>query len=459
MKPRVLVVDDESNFQLILRELLSRDGFDVDAVGEPLEALKLAAKRPFDAALVDLRLGDFDGVEVMERLHRLDGDLAVVIMTAFATVETAIDSLKRGAADYVMKPFDNRDLLRMLRRAVALTRLSRENARLREAVRVGDEVSDLLGVSSQIEAVRRLAAQVARTDTTVLLTGETGTGKEVVARAIHRASARAEQPFVAVHCAALAETLLESELFGHERGAFTGAVSTKRGRFELAQGGTLFLDEVGEIPEHVQVKLLRAIESRSFERVGGEAAIETDARFIAATNRDLKAAIASGRFREDLYYRLNVVNIELPPLRERRDDVPLLAHYFLRRCAARMARPAARLDPRAAELLAAYRWPGNVRELENVVERALVITSGDEIGPDALPAELRSAHADPTPSLAAFAGKPLHEALDEVERALLMRALEDAGYVQARAAERLGLSKSALHYKLGKHGLLGRSKA
>jgi len=459
VKPRVLVVDDEKNYQLILRELLSRDGFEVDAVGEPLEALKLATKRPFDAALVDLRLGDLDGVEVMERLRRLDGDLSVVIMTAFATVETAVDSLKRGAADYVMKPFDNRDLLRMLRRAVTLTRLSRENARLREAVRAGDEVSDLLGVSPEIDAVRKLAAQVARTDTTVLITGETGTGKEVVARAIHRASARAEQPFVAVHCAALAETLLESELFGHERGAFTGAVSTKRGRFELAQGGTLFLDEVGEIPEHVQVKLLRAIESREFERVGGEVPIETDARFIAATNRDLKAAIASGRFREDLYYRLNVVQIELPALRDRRDDVALLAYHFMRRCAARMERPAARLGARCVELLAAYRWPGNVRELENVIERALVITNGDEIGPEALPAELRAPHAPAEPVLASLAGRPLQDALDEVERSLLLHALEDAGYVQARAAERLGLSKSALHYKLAKHGLLARSKA
>jgi two-component system NtrC family response regulator len=459
VKPRVLVLDDEKNFQLILRELLSRDGFDVDAVGEPLEALKLAAKRPFDAALVDLRLGDLDGAEVMERLHRLDADLAVVIMTAFATVETAIDSLKRGAADYVMKPFDNRDLLRMLHRTVALTRLARENSRLREAARAGDDVSDLLGVSPEIEAVRRLAAQVARTDSTVLITGETGTGKEVVARAIHRASARAEQPFVVVHCAALSETLLESELFGHERGAFTGAVSTKRGRFELAQGGTLFLDEIGEIGEHVQVKLLRAIEGRSFERVGGEVAIETDARFIAATNRDLKAAIAAGRFREDLFYRLNVVNIELPPLRERRQDVALLAPHFLHRCAVRMERHGARLDTRALELLTAYDWPGNVRELENVVERALVITAGNEIGPEALPPDLRAPAPNAPSTLAALVGKPLQEALDEVERALLMRALEDSGYVQARAAEYLGLSKSALHYKLAKHGLTARSKA
>jgi len=459
VKPRVLVVDDERNYHLILRELLTRDGFEVETASEALEALKLASRRPFEAALVDLRLGESDGVEVMERLRRIDADLSVVIMTAYATVETAVDSLKRGAADYVIKPFDNRDLLRMLHRAVSLTRLSRENARLREAARAGDEVPDLLGASPQIEAVRKLAAQVARTDTTVLITGETGTGKEVVARAIHRASPRADQPFVAVHCAALAESLLESELFGHERGAFTGAVSTKRGRFELAQGGTLFLDEVGEIPEHVQVKLLRAIESRSFERVGGEVPIETDARFIAATNRDLKAAIAAGRFREDLYYRLNVVRIELPPLRERRGDVALLAQHFLRRCAARMERAPARLDARAAELLAAYAWPGNVRELENVIERALVITSGDEVGPDALPTELREASAGPARGLAEFEGKPLQEALDDVERALLMRALEDAGYVQARAAERLGLSKSALHYKLAKHGLLGRSKA
>ena len=458
MNPRILIVDDESNYLVILRELLSRDGFSVDALSEPLEALKLAAKRPFDVALVDLRMGDLDGVEVMERLRRLDADLSVVIMTAFATVETAVDSLKRGAADYVMKPFDNQDLLRVLRRAATLTRLSRENARLREAASAGDEVPDLIGASKQMEAVRRLVAQVARTDTTVLITGETGTGKEVVARAIHRASARAEQPFIAVHCAALSESLLESELFGHERGAFTGAVATKRGRFELAQGGTLFLDEVGEIPEHVQVKLLRAIESRSFERVGGEVSLETDARFIAATNRDLESAIKSGRFREDLYYRLNVLRIEIPPLRDRPEDVARLAQHFLRRCAARMQRPGVRLDERASELLCAYRWPGNVRELENVMERALVITPGDVIGAEALPPELRAPRETPA-TLEAFAGKPLQGALEEVERALLLQALEDCGYVQARAAERLGLSKSALHYKLTKYGIHGRSKA
>jgi two-component system NtrC family response regulator len=458
VKPHILVVDDESNYLVILRELLARDGFEVHALREPLEALKLAARRPFDVALVDLRMGELDGVEVMERLRRLDGDLSVVIMTAFATVETAIDSLKRGAADYVMKPFDNHDLLRILRRAAEVTRLSRDNARLREVARVTDDVPDLLGSSAQMEAVKRLVAQVARTDTTVLITGETGTGKEVVARAIHRGSARAEQPFIAVHCAALSESLLESELFGHERGAFTGAISTKRGRFELAQGGTLFLDEVGEIPEHVQVKLLRAIESRRFERVGGEVSIETDARFVAATNRDLEGAIKNGRFREDLYYRLNVLRIAIPPLRERPEDVVRLAHHFLRRCAARMERPGVRLDEHAAELLSAYRWPGNVRELENVIERALVITSGDVIGPDALPPELR-APREQAPSLASYSGKPLQTALEDVERVLLLQALEDCGYVQARAAEKLGLSKSALHYKLTKFGIHGRSKA
>ena len=458
MNPRILVVDDESNYLVILRELLARDGFVVDALNEPLEALKLAAKRPFDAALVDLRMGELDGVEVMERLHRLDPDLSVVIMTAFATVETAIDSMKRGAADYVMKPFENQDLLRILRRAASFTRLSRENARLREVASAVDDVPDLIGASPQMEAVKRLVAQVARTDTTVLITGETGTGKEVVARAIHRASARASQPFIAVHCAALAESLLESELFGHERGAFTGAVAAKRGRFELAQGGTLFLDEIGEIPEHLQVKLLRAIENRAFERVGGEVVIETDARFIAATNRDLEAAIKTGGFREDLYYRLNVLRIAIPPLRDRPEDISRLAQHSLRRCAARMQRPGVRFDEHAVELLVAYRWPGNVRELENVVERALVISSGDVIGADALPPELR-APSEAAPSLASFSGKPLQDALEEVERALLLQALEDSGYVQARAAEKLGLSKSALHYKLTKYGIHGRSKA
>jgi two-component system NtrC family response regulator len=452
VKPRILVLDDEPNYVVILHELLSRDGWEVAAAREPLEALRAAARTSFDAALVDLRLGQLDGVEVLSRLRRLDPDLGVVIMTAYATVETAVQAMKAGAMDYVLKPFDNDALLRALHRSAAMTRLARENARLREVTQVDAGERELLGQSAALADVRRLVAQVARTDTTVLVTGETGTGKEVVARAIHRASARAEQPFVPVHCAALAESVLESELFGHERGAFTGAVARKRGRFELAQGGTLFLDEIGELSEAVQVKLLRAIESRTFERVGGEAAIETDARFVAATHRDLEAAIREGRFREDLYYRLNVVRIHVPPLRERRDDIPLLAQHFLHRHGTRMQRGPVLLSEAAAEALMAYAWPGNVRELENVIERALVLSEGATIGPELLPAEIRAPSAARNP-LAELRGRPLQEALDELERALLLQALEDNGYVQARAAERLGLSKSALHYKLARHGI------
>jgi two-component system NtrC family response regulator len=452
VKPRVLAIDDEANYLVILRELLERAGYAADTAGDPLEALKLAARRSFDVALVDLRLGALDGVEVMQRLQRLSPELGVIIMTAYATVETAVASLKSGAADYVMKPFDNEALLRCVQRAVTLTRLARENARLREVARVGNDGFGLIGSSPAVEQVRELIQQVAAGDTTVLVTGETGTGKEVVARAIHAASARAAQPFVPVHCAALAESVLESELFGHERGAFTGAVGMKRGRFELATGGTLFLDEIGEIPESVQVKLLRAIESRRFERVGGEESIETDARFVAATNRDVESDVRAGRFREDLYYRLNVVRIHIPPLRERRDDVPALAREFLSRYAARLHRPGVRLDERAIELLMDYSWPGNVRELQNVLERALVISREDVISPEALPVELRRSALETQP-LRRLADKPLSEALDALERELLLQALEACDYVQARAADRLGLSKSALHYKLQKHGI------
>ena len=447
MKPRILVVDDERNYRVVLRELIERDGGEVHAVESPLEALRAAAQRSFDAALVDLRMGELDGVEVLKRLQRLDPDVGVVIMTAYASVETAIQSIKSGAADYVMKPFDNDAVLRTLHRTVAMTRLARENARLREAARVDGGAEELLGASPAMAEVRQLVRQVAATDTTVLITGETGTGKEVVARAIHSASPRAGQPFVAVHCAALAESVLESELFGHERGAFTGAVATKRGRFELATGGTLLLDEIGEISPTVQVKLLRAIETRAFERVGGEAQIDTDARFVAATNRDLDAALRDGRFREDLYYRLNVVRIRVPPLRQRPEDIQALAPHFVHRYGTRMNRPRARLSERALELLMAYRWPGNVRELENVLERALVISEGDAIEPASLPAEIR----DPVPQ--APEGKPLAETLDAVEKQLLLRALEDCDYVQSKAAQRLGLSKSALHYKLTRHGI------
>ncbi len=453
MKPRVLVIDDESNWLVVLRELLERAGYEPSLARDPLEALKLAARRAFDAALVDLRLGALDGVETMQRLQRISPELGVIIMTAFATVETAVASLKSGALDYVLKPFDNDALLRAVQRAIALTRLGRDNARLREAARVADAPSSLLGTSSALADVRRLIAQVAPTDATVLLTGETGTGKEVVAREIHAASPRAGQPFVPVHCAALAESVLESELFGHERGAFTGAVAAKRGRFELAAGGTLFLDEIGEISESVQVKLLRALESRSFERVGGEEPLETDARFVAATNREIESEIRAGRFREDLYYRLNVVRIHLPPLRARRDDIPLLAREFLSRYAARLHRPAVRLADAALERLVAYDWPGNVRELQNVIERALVITSGDLIPAESLPPELVRAAGEGAGALRRLADRPLAEALDALERDLILQALEACEYVQARAAEKLGLSKSALHYKLQKHGI------
>ncbi len=447
MKPRILVIDDERNYLLVLRELLDRSGYQVDALQQALDGLKVANAREFDAALVDLRMGELDGVEVMRRLRRIDPDLGVVIMTAYASVETAIESIKAGAADYVMKPFDNEALLRTLHRTVSMTRLARENARLKEAAQVDHPGQELLGSSSAMHEVRHLVRQVAATDTTVLITGETGTGKEVVARAIHSASGRAGQPFVAVHCAALAESVLESELFGHERGAFTGAVSTKRGRFELATGGTLFLDEIGEITPTVQVKLLRAIETRAFERVGGEARIETDTRFIAATNRDLETAIRNGRFREDLFYRLNVLRIRMPPLRERREDIPLLAPYFVHRYGMRMNRPHARLSDAALELLVEYAWPGNVRELENVLERAIVISDSDLIEPQALPTEIRE------PAPAAPEVGSLQEALDALERQLLLRALEECDYIQSKAAQRLGLSKSALHYKLTRHGI------
>jgi two-component system NtrC family response regulator len=451
-RSRVLVLDDEPNYRLILRQLLETAGCQVAAASEPLEALKLAARQRFDAALVDLRLGEMSGVEVMERLRRVDEDLGVVIMTAFATVETAVESLKRGAADYVLKPFDNQELLRCVGRVVAHTRLARENQRLRDAARAGDVATELIGTSPRMLEVKRLIEQVARSDANVLVTGETGTGKELVARAIHDASPRAHQPFVPLHCAALSPSLLESELFGHERGAFTGAVGTKRGRFELADGGTLFLDEIGEVPEAVQVKLLRAIESRAFERVGGEVTLEVDVRFVAASNRDLEREVREGRFREDLYYRLNVVRVQVPPLRERREDILLLAHHFLHGYAARLQRPNVQLEPAAVDLLLAYRWPGNVRELENVIERALVISEGDRVGPAALPDDLQPGRGR-SPDLAALARRPLQEALDQLERELILRALEENDYVQARAAEQLGLSKSALHYKLSRHGI------
>jgi DNA-binding NtrC family response regulator len=376
---RILVVDDDKTFRVGIAALLGDEGFDVLGVGAPEQAIQLLWAESFDLVLSDLKMEGMDGIALLGEIKAIDPDLPVLMVTGYASIDSAIEAIRRGAFDYLTKPCNNSELVLRVRRGIEMRRQSELISRLREEVEEKFSFGSIVGKSRRMQEVFRLIAQIAETDVTVLIRGETGTGKELVARAIHYASSRKRKPFVAVNCSALTETLLESELFGHERGAFTGAIRQRPGRFEMANGGTLFLDEVGEMPTQTQIKLLRVIQEREFERVGGRETIRTDIRLIAATNKNLESAIAAGSFREDLFYRLNVIPLVLPPLRERLDDIPLLVTHFLKRYAEKLGRKPPAPTPAVLNQLLHYDWPGNIRELENVIERAVVLDPGDAV--------------------------------------------------------------------------------
>ena len=437
--PMLLVVDDDQVARELLAETLAREGYRVRVAGGGEEALRLAGAEPFDMALVDLRMPDLDGLGVLKQLAMIQPDLPVVILTAFATIETAIEAVNAGAFDYLSKPFRMEEIKIVVRRTLDARRLARENLQYRQELRARYGFEGLIGQSHQMVEIYKLIARMAALDTTVLIEGETGTGKELVARAIHGASARAARPFVVVDCAALPETLFESELFGHERGAFTGAFAARRGLLETSTGGTCVLDEIGELTAPLQAKLLRTLQERSIRRVGGNDAIPVDVRVIAATNRDLRRLVADGGFRDDLYYRLNVVTITVPPLRERASDIPLLAQHFLEIFARRNGRPIRRLAPEAVALLAGYRWPGNVRELEHVIERATALSAAETLLPDDLPPHLRE-ERDRAPRLPADG-----MTLEDVKRWYVNKVLEEAGGNKVRAAELLGIDRRTLY--------------
>jgi two-component system NtrC family response regulator len=448
---RILIVDDEKNYLLVLDALLSEAGYEVVTADGGARALSMLDEEEPDLMLTDMRMPRMTGLELIKASKERHPDLPVIVMTAFGTVENAVEAMKSGAVDYIMKPFENQALLLTVQKALKLSRLLTQNRLLREEVQKGQGFGQIVGDSRAMRQVYELVEKVAATKATVLITGESGTGKELIARAIHSRSPRAEEPFVAVNCMALSETLLESELFGHEKGAFTGAVGRRKGRFELADKGTLFLDEVGEIATSLQVKLLRVLQERTFERVGGNLPIGVDVRIVAATNRDLTQAVATGRFREDLFYRLNVVRLNLPPLRERKEDLPSLVAHFVRRYAAEVGRALPQVSQAAMQSIYDYAWPGNVRELENALERA-VIMSGAEIRPADLPLEVRPEVAEPcAPELPRDMG--ITEAVEDLERRMIQRALAEAHGVAAHAAEALGLAKSNLAYKMKKYGL------
>ncbi len=384
----VLIIDDEKNYLVILEDLLSEDGHMIFTAEDGPSGLEIVRTNDLDVVVTDMRMPGMDGMAVLDEIRSLNPHLPVVMMTAYGTVEKAVEAMKKGAFDYILKPFENEELKLIVRKACEHYRLICENRRLTAKLQERYHFNNIVGKSAPMQRIYDLIEKVAPTRATVLVTGESGTGKELIARAIHYNSPRKNEAFISVNCGALPENLLESELFGHERGAFSGAVSLRKGRFELAHRGTLFLDEISEMSPSLQVKLLRALQEMSFERVGGTETLSVDVRIVAASNRDLKQEIAAGRFRSDLYYRLNVVHIHLPPLRERRDDIPLLVDHFLKKYASEGVRDHISMAPEALRCLLDYPWPGNVRELENVVERAVILCTGDRITPEDLPPEV-----------------------------------------------------------------------
>ena len=438
-RANLLVVDDE----LIVRDSLDKwfreEGYDVTVAESAHEALAKMAARRFDLALVDIKMPGTDGVELQRRMHEIDPEMLVIIMTGYASVETAVAALKNGAYDYVSKPFDPDDIAHTVHNALSHKRVQMENERLRETVASVVRPQEIVGQSSPMVRVFEAIQTVGPTDATVLITGESGTGKELCARAIHTASPRHYNPLVVIHCGALTETLLESELFGHEKGAFTGAQYRKKGSFEVADGGTVFLDEIGDISLKTQTDLLRVLQEREITRVGSTHPIHVDFRCVAATNKDVQKLVEEGKFRPDLFYRLNVFQIQLPPLRERKGDIPILVEHFVRKFSASMNKRITRVSPEAMALLDRYTWPGNVRELENAIERAMVVAQEPEIREDDFALRLPTAENAP-------------RTLEDVEREHILTVLQECKGNQTLAAEVLDIDRVTLHNKLKKYG-------
>jgi two-component system response regulator PilR (NtrC family) len=455
-KPRVLVVDDEPGLRDMLAILFHREGLDVTlapGVAAAREAIKHAPS-PFAVVLTDLLMPDGSGMDLLSLVKETSGGTEVIVMTAHGGIDTAIEAMRRGAYDFVTKPFATNELRALVQKALERRAIVAENQRLRAQL-VRERAGELLGHSEAMRRIFDLMHRIASVRTTVLITGESGTGKERIARVLHEASDRKGKPFLVVNCGAIPEALMEAELFGHERGAFTGAVASRRGIFREAEGGTVLLDEIGELPPALQVKLLRVIQERKVRGVGASAEVSVDVRILAATNRQVEDDVRTGRFRQDLYYRLNVIRIEVPPLRERREDIRPLAEHFLARCAAEQDKQLRGLSPDALRALEGYAFPGNVRELENVIERAVALATGQTIGLGDLPGEVSGAAAQPTPALVNLPeeGCNLDDILGEVERRMILQALERSGGVRNAAARLLGVTLRSLRYRLQKHAL------
>ena len=451
----ILVVDDEKNYLLVLSAVLEEEGYEVLTAQGGHEALEIQKSSDLDLILTDMKMPAMDGIDLLENIKALDPDLPVIMMTAHGTIDKAVEAMQKGAYSYILKPFDNERLTIYVKKAVSLFQVVKENRQLRETVKSQYRFGNFIGKSKPIRDVFEMIRKVAPSNATVLIEGESGTGKELVAKSIHFNSPRRDKPFIAVNCSALAESLLGSELFGHEKGAFTGAVARKKGRFELADHGTLFLDEIGELSQNLQVKMLRVLQEKTFELVGGTRPITTDIRVIAATNKTLKEEMISGRFREDLFYRLNVVRIGLPPLKQRKEDIRLLVNHFIDKYASerKVDIPVKGVDQEVDRLFFNYSWPGNVRELENLIERVMILSPNDTIQVADLPMDFKdnvhnALHLEGIPSDAS-----LYETLATIEKAMIERALKMADNVQAHAAAMLGIGKSGLNQKIKKYNL------
>ncbi len=448
-KGNVLVVDDEEVMRDVLQTLLEEDGYTAVLVGTGKEALEKAADGAFELVLLDLMLPDTNGVEVMKDLLQIDPHLAVIIITAFGTYEKAVKATKLGAFDFITKPFKNDDILLAVNNGIQQRRLMLENLQLKANFKERYDFHNIIGKSSRMQAIFDFITHVGPSRSTVLIYGESGTGKELVARAIHVCSPRADQPFIAVNCGNIPHELLESELFGHVKGAFTGAAATKKGLFEMAHGGSIFLDEIGSIGFEMQAKLLRVLQEREFRRLGGLESIRVDVRIIAATNQDLKLAVNENRFRDDLYYRLNVINITLPPLHERKEDIPLLVHHFIKKYNAENNRDINGADEEAMKILMEHSWPGNVRELENVIERAVVLTSGPTIVQDSLPKSIFPGPESDSHLSGDFKQEfSLKDEVENYERNLILKALQKSDGNQKKAAQLLRTNATTLNEKI-----------
>ena len=449
---RILVVDDEDGMRRLLSRVLTREGYETSAVGSGAEALRLVASERFDLVVTDIKMPEMDGLQLLAELKEYEPSLPIIVITAYGTIENAVQALRSGAYDYIAKPFENDEIKLTVAKAFERERLLAENRYLHAELEGRYDFSGIVGGSLAMQPVYEMASSVAVSNANVMITGESGTGKELLARSIHYSSLRKEKPFVVLNCAAISEGVLESELFGHEKGAFSGALDTRKGRFERADQGTLFIDEVAEMSMAAQVKLLRVIQEHEFERVGGNKTISVDVRIVAATNKKLEDLVKDGNFREDLYYRLNVVNINVPPLRSRREDVEPLSRFFLEKYTAETGKKITDLSPRALSCLLAHDWPGNVRELQNAIERAVVLSKGSVLTPRDFPQGMQG--DDQICLQIPEKGGSLTDILEDLERQLIIQTLQREDGSQTRAAETLGIKRTTLRYKMEKYRMI-----